>query len=153
MTASSFLRHSSNGLRRANVWRRSQVKAARRQATSITATCTSMCAVDTCINTNNVVVMCRSVAELFASGAYDAALKKLKSETQSGKVLFNTGLVHMKAGNLSEARRVLGEALTKDKYGVVYIYGCVLVDVVLAGILLSAIFNVVRLRYAPKTIR
>jgi len=57
-----------------------------------------------------------SVAELFASGAYDAALKKLKSETQSGKVLFNTGLVHMKAGNLSEARRVLGEALSKDKY-------------------------------------
>ena len=121
MTASSFSRHSSNGLRRANVWRRSQVKAARRQATSITATCTSMCAVDVNINVV-VVMMCRSVAELFASGAYDAALKKLKSETQSGKVLFNTGLVHMKAGNLSEARRVLGEALSKDKYGVVYIF-------------------------------
>jgi hypothetical protein len=56
------------------------------------------------------------VAELFASGAYDAALKKLGSDTQSGKVLFNTGLVQMKAGRLRDAHKTLTSALAKDKW-------------------------------------
>jgi tetratricopeptide (TPR) repeat protein len=55
-------------------------------------------------------------AELFATGRYAAAIKKLKAEHESAKLFFNIGVVQMRAEQYDEALASFDASLNKDKY-------------------------------------
>jgi tetratricopeptide (TPR) repeat protein len=55
-------------------------------------------------------------AEAFASGRYAAALRKLKAESESAKVLFNIGVVQLRAEQYRDALASFDASLAKDKY-------------------------------------